>query len=425
MDKIRYGIIGIKGTGRYHIQFANKIEHIELTALSDTDEAFLNDRSKELGVQAFRDYRDMLAGGIVDAVSVVTPSHLHYEMGMNCLQAGIHVLMEKPLATRLSDAETMVKLAKDNKLKLAVMHQYRTYRASQILKEVIESGLVGRVLRVLWTWHEFRPESYFERDMWRTTWKHAGGGITVYQNIHDLDLLCWLIGRPVTVSALIANQLHNNELEDTVSANIIFENGAIATFQSSINQPKGYSVRQIAGEKGIVVIQDAKSLIQDETDEILFGKYEDSLNHMASNYKDSHRQPEISWQAYKLPETFPGKTPPPPRHKFVRLAKRIIRRLYHTNPKMDSNGPHITGWPTDWKEPIGQWSVMIDFTDSIIYDREPLTSAENTLPALELANGIILSALRKKTVDFPIDRDEYDELFNELMNGKIRVPHKR
>ena len=118
MKKIRYGIIGIKGTGRYHIQFADKIQNIELVALCDNNEAFLHNTSKELGVKAFSDYREMLKAGVVDAVSIVTPTHLHYEMGMNCLQAGVHVLIEKPLATRLSDAETMMKLAKENKLKM-------------------------------------------------------------------------------------------------------------------------------------------------------------------------------------------------------------------------------------------------------------------------------------------------------------------
>lgn len=422
MNKIRYGIIGIKGTGRYHVQFANKIENIELVALSDTEEAFLHDKSKELGVQAFRDYRDMLAADIVDAVSIATPSYLHFEMGMNCLQAGVHVLMEKPIAIRLSDAETMLALAKEKGLKIAVMHQYRTHRSSQILKEVIESGSIGRVLRVLWTWHEFRPESYFTRDRWRTTWEHAGGGITIYQNIHDLDLICWLIGKPVTVSAMIANQLHNNELEDIVSANILFENGTIATFQSSINQPKGFSVRQIAGEKGIVVFQDVKSLIQDEEDEILFGKYENSLHTLAANSKERHKQPEISWQVYKLPDGNPRKTHS---HRLVRLAKKVKKRLYNNSAKKHKNDQQITGWPVKWKQPIGQWSVLIDFADAIIRDREPLTAAENTLPALELANGIILSALRKKTVDFPIDRDEYDQLLHELVNGKVKVPQIR
>ena len=422
MEKIRYGIIGIKGTGRYHVQFANKIENIELVALSDTDEAFLHDKSKELGVQAFRDYRDMLAADIVDAVSIATPSYLHFEMGMNCLQAGVHVLMEKPFATRLSDAEVLIKLAKEKGLKIAVMHQYRTHRSSQILKEVMRSGSIGRVLRVLWTWHEFRPEFYFRRDRWRTTWQHAGGGITIYQNIHDLDLICWLIGKPLTVSALIANQLHSNTLEDIVSANILFENGAITTFQSSINQPKGYSVRQIAGEKGIVVFQDVKSLIQDEEDEMLFGKYENSLHTLAVNSKEIHKQPEVSWQVYKLPD---GNPPKKHSHRFVRLAKRVKKKLYNTCSKTPKNEEHITGWPVKWKEPIGQWSVLIDFADAIIRDREPLTSAENTLPALELANGIILSALRKKVVDFPIDRDEYDELLNDLMNSKFKVPQIR
>ena len=129
---------------------------------------------------------------VIDAVSIATPSHLHFQMGMDCLRAGVHVLMEKPIATKISDADKLIKIAKERQIKLAVMLQYRTYRASQILKKVIESGYLGKIQRVLWTWNEFRPDGYFKRDQWRTTWQHAGGGITLFQNIHDLDLICWL-----------------------------------------------------------------------------------------------------------------------------------------------------------------------------------------------------------------------------------------
>ncbi len=420
MNKIRYGIIGLKGAGRYHIQFANIIENIELVALSDTDKAFLNDKSKELGVQAFSDYRDMLDSGAIDAVSIATPAYLHFEMGMNCLQAGVHVFMEKPFALRLSDAKIMLSLAKEKNLKIAVAHQYRTHRSSQIIKEVIGSGAIGNIQRILWTCFAFRTKNYYTNSPWRKTWKHSGGGLLMNQAIHDLDLICWLVGKPVTVSSLIADQLHKNEIEDIACANIQFQCGALASFQGSMNQPNDYCVRQIAGDEGIIIFPNVKSLIQDEDDEILFGKYKSSLTHLVMNCNDSFAQPKISWQRYKLPDN----NKPIQKvtdNKLLRFAKKMQRYVLYKSKTSDNN-QSVHGWPIKWKQPVGHWGLMIDFADAIINNREPLVNGENTLSALELSNAIVLSALRKKTVELPLDLEEYDDLFNELKDGIVNVP---
>ena len=123
----------------------------------------------------------------------------------------------------------------------------------------------------------FRPESYYDRDIWRQTWRHAGGGVLMNQTSHDLDLICWLVGKPVQVSAIIGNQSHKMEVEDVVCANVLFENGAVGSIQLTINQPRDYSIRQIAGDKGTIAIPDVQSLTNNREDHILLGTYEDSL----------------------------------------------------------------------------------------------------------------------------------------------------
>ena len=375
MDSVRYGIIGIKGVGGKHVSMAQEHQNVELTALVDLDEAVVKAQSQELGVRAFTDYHELLDAGIVDAVSIATPHHLHSIIGLECLNAGVHIFTEKPLANRVSDADAMIETAKARDLKICVGHQYRTYRTPQTMKHLIDTGAVGNIMRVLWTWIEFRPESYYARDIWRQTWRHAGGGVLMNQTSHDLDLICWLVGKPVQVSAMIGNQFHQIEVEDVVCANVQFENGAFGSIQLTINQPRGYSIRQIAGDKGTIAIPDVQSLTNNREDHILFGTYEDSLTNIIGRTSGIAGQPEISWRPVELQD-----------------------------------------------EPGGHDVLMDSFINAIINGGEALVNGVSARPTVELINAIVLSAMRKKTVDLPVDRGEYDELFEALGKGSLQIP---
>jgi predicted dehydrogenase len=375
MDSVRYGVIGIKGVGSKHVNMAREHENVELTALVDLDEAAVKAQSQELGVRAFTDYREMLNAGIVDAVSIATPHHLHAIIGLECLNAGVHVFTEKPLANRVSDADAMIETAKAQDLKICVGHQYRTYRTPQTMKHLIDTGAIGNIMRVLWTWIEFRPESYYDRDIWRQTWRHAGGGVLMNQTSHDLDLICWLIGEPVQVSAIIGNQFHQIEVEDVVCANVLFENGAFGSIQLTINQPIGYSIRQVAGDKGMIAIPDVQSLAGDAEDDFLLGTYANSLTELVDGTASIAGQPEVSWQ------------------------------------------------PVELRDALGAHDALMDsFIDAILNGGEALVNGVSARPAVELINAIVLSAMRKKTVDLPVDREEYDELFEGLSSGSLQTP---
>ena len=375
MDSVRYGVIGIKGVGSKHVNMAREHENVELTALVDLDEAAVKAQSQELGVRAFTDYREMLNAGIVDAVSIATPHHLHAIIGLECLNAGVHVFTEKPLANRVSDADAMIETAKAQDLKICVGHQYRTYRTPQTMKHLIDTGAIGNIMRVLWTWIAFRPESYYARDIWRQTWRHAGGGVLMNQTSHDLDLICWLIGEPVQVSAIIGNQFHQIEVEDVVCANVLFENGAFGSIQLTINQPIGYSIRQVAGDKGMIAIPDVQSLAGDAEDHFLLGTYANSLTELVDGTASIAGQPEVSWQ------------------------------------------------PVELRDALGAHDALMDsFIDAILNGGEALVNGVSARPAVELINAIVLSAMRKKTVDLPVDREEYDELFEGLSRGSLQTP---
>jgi|GEM_PF-154065 len=418
MRKIRCGIIGIKGVGRYHVDVLHHLVNTEITALVDQDAEFVQQKANELGVRAFTNYQDMLMADIVDAVTIATPHHLHMEIGLACLQAGVHVLMEKPLASRVSEADTLIAAANANNLKLGVLHQYRTHRSSKVLKQIIDSGKIGKIGRVLWSWAQFRPEKYYTRDRWRTTWKHAGGGILMNQVSHDLDLLCWLVGQPVQVSAMIANQLHHTQLEDITSANILFDNGAIATFQATINEPRSYSLRQIAGDKGVIIMQDVKSLTSDSDDHIMLGTYGDTTSSLSQNLPGDHDQPAISWETCHLPPS-PEYDRTLPKRIARRFDKMILRKLSKSETILQRSE-----W-LQWSDPVGHYALIRDFIAAILSDKEPVVSGANALVTIELINAIILSAVRGKVVTLPLDRDEYDVLFDELSNEKTKVPRLR
>lgn len=400
MKKVRYGVIGIKGVGKRHIKTALENENIELVALADIDSDVVVEKARHLGIQAFTDYRDLLSAGMVDAVSIATPHYLHATMSLDCLHAGAHIFKEKPLAIRVSEADQLIQAAGARNLKICVAHQYRLHRSSKVTKELIDTGALGNIMQVLWTWHQFRPETYYTRWPWRADFERAGSGVLINNVSHDLDLICWLFGQPVEVNAMLGNQLHTAQIEDIAFANMLFANGALGAFQSSLNRQHGYSVRQIAGDKGVLLFPDVKSLTRDENDKLLLGRYPDSLTKLVSKDSAPSAQPPIDWQQIILPgdESYIRKLTNP---------KKVMQKL-GLLPKAKLLSPHSV--------------LMQSFVDAIIDGGQPLVNAENTRPVIELINAIILSAFTKKTVNLPIKPDEYDELFEQISQGATRIP---
>lgn len=407
MEKVRYGIIGINGVGQKHIMAAKANPNVELVAFADVDKAKVNHEATKHGVRGFTNYLDMLETGLVDAVSIAVPHYLHFPIGTDCLRGGIHVYMEKPFANRISEADTMLALAEKNNLQIVVGHQYRTHRSAQRIKQLLDSGTIGMPLRVLWSWGEFRPESYYRRDPWRNTFHGAGGGVLMNQTSHDLDLMCWMMGKPIQVSAMVGNQIHQVDIDDIACANILFENGAMASYQCTTNHPKAYSVRQIEGQQGIIVMPDVQSLTYDQDEEILVGTYEDPLFQMAEVLPGIAEQPTISWKSCGFKRPQPVRARPG-------ILTRGLRRLGVL--KRPQRLPVV-------EKPVNGITVLLDsFVDAIRVGGEPLVTGRSARTTIELINAMYLSALRKKTVDLPLDPYEYDELFDELVKGKVSIP---
>jgi predicted dehydrogenase len=227
MSKLRVGIIGC---GRVSTVYKDAFE-----ALSDkVDVCFAVDKilsraeqfAKNFAGCEYSDNLDVLLQANLDVVHIATPHHLHKEQTIACLQAGIHVLCEKPIANTLQDADEMIRASEKTGKKLGIIFQNRYSDAPSKMKNVISSGKLGKLLGA-WSnlnWH--RPPSYYECD-WKGKYATEGGGVLIDQAIHSLDLVRWLVGSEVAwVHGHTDNRvLKSVEVEDVANAVMEFENG--------------------------------------------------------------------------------------------------------------------------------------------------------------------------------------------------------
>ncbi len=203
------------------------------------------------GCKASANIEDMLAAK-PDIVHVLTPHFLHKQHAIQSLQAGCHVLTEKPIATTLPDAHAMAAAAKKCGKQLGVIFQNRYIEGIQQAKKLIQQGHFGRLTGAWSMLNWWRPPSYYDCD-WKGSWAKEGGGVVIDQAIHSLDLVRYLMGCEVSAvrSAMDRRVLTNIEVEDVASAAITFENGALYSFFACNYYTSNSPIQiEISGEKG-------------------------------------------------------------------------------------------------------------------------------------------------------------------------------
>jgi predicted dehydrogenase len=187
-------------------------------------------------IRRYENHKEMLEKEEIDLVSIATESGSHAAVAHDCIEAGIHVIIEKPIALSILDADSIIEHAKKNRVKVAACHQNRFNAAIQELKKAIDSGRFGKLshgsIHVRWN----RGESYYRQAPWRGTWAQDGGTL-MNQCIHGIDLLRWLFGGEITeVFGVTRQQFHPYiEAEDIGMAVLQFGNGAIATVEGTTN----------------------------------------------------------------------------------------------------------------------------------------------------------------------------------------------
>jgi predicted dehydrogenase len=253
---VKTGVIGCGVVSLSHIDSYLQIEGAELVAICDVREdriAATRKRYPDLKATAFDSVEAMLAGSDVEAVSVCTDHASHEEIVRKCLEAGKHVICEKALTTSRESLERMIKLARESNLVTAGIFQHRFDSAYRACKEVLEEGLLGKVLTVSVQHECYRSDEYYTQDAWRGNWAGEGGSLLINQSIHFLDVLQWLNGGVRSVMAYTGNLAHKGiiETEDTAAISLELGNGALATFAASTGSHRTWdSYIQFIGTKG-------------------------------------------------------------------------------------------------------------------------------------------------------------------------------
>jgi UDP-N-acetyl-2-amino-2-deoxyglucuronate dehydrogenase len=252
--KLRIGLVGCGRIAKNHLlSFDKHSDDIELAAVCDVDQAVLTQHSTERGIPGYLQMEDMLKKEALDLVALCTPSGLHPEQAILAARYGVHVVTEKPMATRWNDGVRMVRACDEAGVRLFVVKQNRRNTTLQLLKRAVSEKRFGKIhlvqLNVFWT----RPQSYYDQgNGWRGTWEFDGGAF-MNQASHYVDLLEWLVG-PVEKVQAMTSTTRDIEVEDTGVWNVKWRNGALGSMSvTMLTYPKNMEGSiTILGEHGTV-----------------------------------------------------------------------------------------------------------------------------------------------------------------------------
>ncbi len=252
--KIRIAVVGCGRIAKNHFEsIVAHVDSIELVAVCDIDKQAIDAATKERGVKGYLHLEEMLRQEQLDLVVLCTPSGLHSTQAQLVAKHKIHVMTEKPMATRWHDGVSMVKACDEAGVRMFVVKQNRRNATLQLLKSAVEKERFGRIymvnINVFWT----RPQEYYDSAKWRGTWEFDGGAF-MNQASHYVDLIDWLIGPVESLQAYTGTLARNIEVEDTGVVSIKWRSGALGSMNvTMLTYPKNLEGSiTIIGEKGTV-----------------------------------------------------------------------------------------------------------------------------------------------------------------------------
>ncbi|MGY3343476.1 MULTISPECIES: Gfo/Idh/MocA family protein [unclassified Bradyrhizobium] len=254
---VRFGLLGCGRIAKRHSELLGGgiVEGASLVAVCDSDRARADAIAAKFKVSAHADLAEMLARDDIDAVAVLTPSGMHPQHAIACARAGKHVVVEKPMALRLQDADDMIRACDEAGVKLFVVKQNRFNVPIVKAREALDAGRFGKLVlgtvRVRWS----RDQAYYDQDGWRGTWAQDGGVLT-NQASHHIDMLEWFFGDVVSLHARSATALVKIETEDTAVATLKFRSGALGIIEATtaVRPADLEGSLSILGEKGTVEV---------------------------------------------------------------------------------------------------------------------------------------------------------------------------
>jgi len=238
---MKYALIGCGRISTNHIKAALN-NGLDIVAVCDVKEEHMESLlekhglEKDVSIKRYTDYEKMIRENEIDLISIATESGIHAQVALFCIENGIHVIIEKPMAMSLKDADAIIEAAKAHNVKVSACHQNRFNIAVQKMRGALEDGRFGKLshgsIHVRWN----RNKEYYEQAPWRGTWAQDGGAL-MNQCIHGIDLLRWMLGDEIEeVYGVTRQQFHHYlEAEDIGMAVVKFKNGAIGTIEGTTN----------------------------------------------------------------------------------------------------------------------------------------------------------------------------------------------
>jgi len=346
---LKYAIIGCGRISPNHVAAALE-NNLEIVALCDIEESKLDSTIQNFnlsnGIKKYVDYIEMLDIERPELVAICTESGKHGQIALDCIDAGANLIIEKPIALSLEEADMIIKKAEEKNIKVSACHQNRFNKSVQKIREAIEENRFGKLMHgtahIRWN----RGEDYYKQASWRGTWEQDGGAL-MNQCIHNIDLLRWMMGDEVIeVVGMTDNLIHDFiDAEDLGIALVKFTNGSYGIIEGTTNIfPKNLEeTLYIFGEKGTVKAGGKSVNLIEEW------QFADNLDN---------------------PEE--------------------VKEKYHENP------PNVYGF--------GHNPLYANVIDAIKNDKQPYVTAVDGRNALELVLAIYKSASEGKIVKLPLDK---------------------
>ncbi len=255
MRKIKTGVIGCGKVGHYHAQCYQQLENSEFVAACNHNLGRAEEFAQRYGVRAFDSVEEMVRETGVEAVSICTPHPNHAAMAVEAARLGVHVAIEKPLASTLADCDAMISAVEKSGVVGSMVCQRRFYRPAQRVHQAIVDGKIGKPILGSLNMLGWRDMNYYHSDPWRGTWAGEGGGVLVNQSVHQMDLLLWYMGEIQELYGMWDTLNHPElEVDDTAVAVLRFRSGALGTISVSNSQdPALFGNVRVHGSNGASV----------------------------------------------------------------------------------------------------------------------------------------------------------------------------
>ena len=370
-DKVRIGIIGVGNMGGAHLNnsLEGQLPEIDVVAAADVDPARLGAAKEKLpSLKCYDSASALIQSGEVDAVIIATPHYFHPPIAIEALEAGVHVMSEKPAGVYTKQVRELIEVSKHCDATYAIMFNQRTNCIFRKVRELVQGGAYGELKRVSWIITDwFRTQQYYDSGAWRATWAGEGGGVMLNQCPHQLDLWQWICGMPCKIRAVCSvGKWHDIEVEDDVTIYAEYPNGATGTFITSTGDCPGTNRLEITLDKAKIVCE-----YNQKTDEHEIWMYE-LTGSTAEFIKNSDKG-------------------------FARLDGKWVKI------GVDGSNPQHVG-------------VMNAFAAHLLRGEPLVAEGAEGINGLMISNAAFLSSWLDKEVTLPVDED----LFYEMLQERIR-----